>query len=135
MEIRVRCAREEDSMDIHSNSLLLSATDSLWQLGYRHFAKCTINSTTIVIVLDANHVVDRVGAGNICVPVVGQTLYDGICASELCCFVYEVQIGRMIGVSKCNVVFDLDIVYSEAPLGRSLGDALIQGRGSSLETE
>jgi len=72
-------------------------------------------------VLDTNHIVDRVGATNVGVPVVGQTPNDRVCTSESCRFVYEVLIGRMIGVTKSNVVFDLCTNYSEALVGTAIG--------------
>lgn len=100
-------SHEKDFMDLHGNSLLLPTTEPLRYLCSRHFAKFAINSTVVVPVLDSNNVVDRVGARNICVPVVWKTANDRVCASKSCCFFYEVLIGRMIGVSKCNVVFDL----------------------------
>ena len=81
MKSRICPTHEKDFMDLHSNSLLLSTTESLWYLCSRHFAKCAINSTVIIFVLDADHIVDRIGATNICVPVVGQTLDDRVCTS------------------------------------------------------
>jgi hypothetical protein len=108
-------------MDSHSNSLLLSATQSLWHLRSRHFAKCTVESTVIVFVLNADHIVDRIGATYICVPFVGQTLDDRVCTSKSCSFFDEVQISRMIRVTKRNVIFDLCMAYPEGLVGTAMG--------------
>ena len=113
--------REKDFMNSHSNSLLLSATESLWHLRSRHFAKCTIKSTVVVLVLNADHIVDRIGAVYICVPLVWQTPDDRVCTSKSCSFFYEVQIGRMIRVTKRNVVFDLCMACPEGLVGMAMG--------------
>jgi hypothetical protein len=112
---------EKDLMDSHSNSLLLSATQSLWHLRSRHFAKCTVKSTIVVLVLNADHIVDRIGATYICVPFVGQTFDDRVCSSKSCRLFYEVRIGRMIRVTKRNVVFDLRMAYPEVLVGTTMG--------------
>ena len=108
-------------MDLHSNSLLLSTTESLRHLCSRQFAKCAINSTVVILVLDANHIVDRIGATKICVPFVGETRDNRICTSKSCSFIDEVFIVRIIGVTKCNVVFDLCTAYSEGLVGMAIG--------------
>jgi hypothetical protein len=108
-------------MDLHGNSLLLSATQSLWHLRSRHFAKCTVKSTIVVLVLNADHIVDRIGATYICVPSVGQTLDNRVCSSKSCSLFYEVRIGRMIRVTKRNVVFDLRMAYPEGLVGTTMG--------------
>ena len=58
MKSRICPTHEKAFMDLHSNSLLLSATESLWYLRSHHFAKCTINSTVVIFVLDADHIVE-----------------------------------------------------------------------------
>jgi hypothetical protein len=108
-------------MDLHSNSLLLSTTESLGYLCSRHFAKCSINGTIVVLVLDADHIVDRVRTTNICVPSLGESPDDRVCTSKSCSFLYEVWISRMIGVTKGNVVFDLRIADSEGLVGKAMG--------------
>lgn len=121
MKNRICPSHEKELMDLHSNSLLLSATESLWHLRSRHFAKCTVKSTIVVLVLIADHIVDRIGATYICVPFVGQTPDDRVCTSKSCSFSYEIRIGRMIRVTKRNVVFDLCIAYPKGLVGTAMG--------------
>lgn len=121
MKSRICPTHEKDLMDSHSNSLLLSATESLWHLRSRHFAKCTVKSTIVVLVLNADHIMDRIGATYICVPLVGQTPDDRVCASKSCSFFYKVRIRRMIRVTKRNVVFDLCIADPEGLVGAAMG--------------
>lgn len=120
MKSRICPTHEKDLINSHSNSLLLSATESLWHLRSRHFAKCTVKSTIVVLVLNADHIVDRIRAANICVPLIGQTPDDRVCTSKSCSLFYEV-LGHMIRVTKRNVVFDLCMAYPEGLLGTAMG--------------
>jgi hypothetical protein len=66
MQSRICPTHEKDLMGSHSNSLLVSATESLWHLLSRQFAKCTVKSTVVVFVLNADHIVDRIEATYMC---------------------------------------------------------------------
>jgi hypothetical protein len=50
------------STDLHSNSLLLSAAESLWWLRSRQFTERPANGTIWVVMLNTNNVVHRIRA-------------------------------------------------------------------------
>src|SRR5712671_314933 len=60
LHLELYSALEKGSTDLHSDPLLLSTTESLWWLRSCQFAKSTSYVAIFVVVLDANHVVNRV---------------------------------------------------------------------------
>lgn len=98
---------EEISKDLHSNSLLLSSTQSLWRFCPRQFAECAVNVTSLVVALNANHVMDRIRPGNISIQLVRQTLDHSVCTSEARCLVDELNVSGMFGITEGDVVLNL----------------------------
>ena len=50
---------------------------------------------------------DRVWAGEIGVPTVRQSFYYGVCTPETCCLLDKLMVGGMLGITQCDVVFNL----------------------------
>src|SRR5579863_9383639 len=93
--------------DLHRNSLLLSTAESLRRLRSRQFAECATNGTIFVVVLNANHVMDRIRAGEICLPTIRQSFDHGVCAPETRSLIDKFMVSGIFGVTECDVVFDL----------------------------
>jgi hypothetical protein len=93
--------------DLHGNPLLLPTAESLGWLRSRQFAERATNGTIFIVVLDANHVMDRVRAGEICPPTIRQTFDHGVCAPETRCLINKLMVSGMFGVTECDVVFNL----------------------------
>jgi hypothetical protein len=93
--------------DVHSNSLLLSTTKSLWWFCSRQFAKCTVYFASWVVALNANHIMDRIRTANISIQLVRQPPYHSVCTTEARCLVDELEVGGMFGITECDVVLNL----------------------------
>jgi hypothetical protein len=93
--------------DLHRNSLLLSTTESLGWLRSREFAECATNGTILIVVLDANHVLDRIRAGEIGLPTIRQSFDHGVCTPEARSLIHKLTVSGIFGVTKCDVVFNL----------------------------
>jgi len=94
--------------DSHGDSLLLSTTKPLWRFRSRQVAQRATNGTIFIVVLDANHIMDGVGAGEVGVPTVRQSSDHAVCTPETCRLGDELFISGILGVTKGDVVFDLN---------------------------
>jgi hypothetical protein len=93
--------------DLHGNSLLLSTAESLGWLRPRQFAERATNGTIFIVVLDANHIMNRVRAREICFPVIRQSFDHGVRPPETRSLMDKLMVSGMFGVTECNVVFNL----------------------------
>ena len=99
--------------DLHRNSLLLSTTESLWWLRSREFAECATNGTILIVVLDANHVLDRIRTGEVRLPTIRQSFDHGVCAPEARSLMHELIVSGIFGVTKCDIVFNLGRLFQK----------------------
>ena len=93
--------------DLHRNSLLLPTTESLGWLRSRDFAECATNGTILIVVLDANHVLDRIRAGEIGIQTIRQSFDYGVRAPEARSLIHKFMVSGIFGVTKCDIVFNL----------------------------
>jgi hypothetical protein len=93
--------------DLHGNSLLLSPAESLRWLRSRQFAERTTNRTIVVVMLDANHVMNRIRAGEICLPIIVQSFDHCVCAPETRSLTDKLVVSGIFWVTECDIVFNL----------------------------
>jgi hypothetical protein len=97
-------------MDLQSESLLLSAAESLWWLRSRQFTERAANFTVWIIVLNTNNIMHGIGARQIGIPTFRQTFNHGVSASETR-RLDNLNISGMFGTTEGNVVLNLGATY------------------------
>jgi hypothetical protein len=93
--------------DLHSDSLKLSATESLWWLCSCQFTERAANGTIWIVMLNTNNVMHRIRAGKIGIPAFRQTFNHGVRTSETCRLVNKLKVSGMFRITERDVVLNL----------------------------